>query len=111
MLAALLASALFLTSYLIYHAQVISIPFQGTGLLRLIYLAILMSHTVLATLGVVPLVAVTVTRALRRNFAGHKYIAQVTFPIWLYVSTTGVIIYLLLYHLPSGWPGAWSGGS
>jgi protein SCO1/2/putative membrane protein len=109
MLAALTASALFLTSYLIYHSQVGSVAFQGAGLLRIGYLTILMSHTVLATLGVVPLVAVTVVRALRGNFIGHKHIARITFPIWLYVSMTGVIIYLLLYHLPSEWSSSWAG--
>ena len=75
--------------------------FRGEGALRIGYLTILVSHTLLATLGVVPLVIVTLTRALRKDFHGHRRIAQVTFPIWLYVSLTGVVIYAMLYHLPA----------
>ena len=70
------------------------------GAIRWLYFAILLSHTTLATFGVVPLVALTLFRAARRDFVRHARIAQVTFPIWLYVSVTGVVIYLLLYHLP-----------
>jgi protein SCO1/2/putative membrane protein len=100
MIAAVVTSALFLTSYLIYHSQAGSTSFRGTGPIRLVYFTILLSHTVLATLGVVPLVALTLTRAARRQFDRHARIARVTFPIWLYVSITGVVIYLMLYELP-----------
>jgi protein SCO1/2/putative membrane protein len=100
MIAAVVTSALFLTSYLIYHYQAGSTSFRGTGPIRLVYFTILLSHTVLATLGVVPLVALTLTRAARRQFDRHARIARVTFPIWLYVSITGVVIYLMLYQLP-----------
>jgi protein SCO1/2 len=96
MAAGVAASALFLAGYLIYHAQVGSVPFRRTGPIRLVYLSILLSHTVLAAT-VVPLVGVTLVRAVRRRFAQHARIARVTFPIWLYVSVTGVVIYLLLY--------------
>ena len=87
------------TCYLVYHYQAGSTPFRGVGPIRLVYFTILLSHTVLATFGVVPLVALTLTRALRRQFDRHARIAQVTFPIWLYVSITGVVIYLMLYQL------------
>ena len=97
MIAALIASALFLVSYLYYHAQVGSVPFQGQGWIRPVYFTILISHTVLAVV-IVPLVLVTLTRALRGRFDRHKKIARWTFPLWLYVSITGVIVYLLLYH-------------
>ena len=97
MLLALLASALFLTSYIVYHARVGSIPYRGTGWLRPAYFTILISHTVLAV-AIVPLVAITVTRALRTDFARHAAIARVTLPIWIYVSITGVVVYLMLYH-------------
>ena len=97
MIAALIASALFLVSYLYYHAQVGSVPFQGQGWIRPVYFTILISHTVLAVV-IVPLVLVTLTRALRGRFDRHKQIARWTFPLWLYVSITGVIVYLLLYH-------------
>jgi protein SCO1/2/putative membrane protein len=100
MILAVVTSALFLSSYLIYHYQAGSTPFRGTGLIRLVYFTILLSHTVLATLGVVPLLVLTLTRAARRQFDRHARIARVTFPIWLYVSITGVVIYLMLYQLP-----------
>ena len=70
------------------------------GAVRVVYFTILLSHTLLATFGVVPLVIMTLLRAARRDFPRHARIARVTFPIWLYVSITGVVIYLLLYHLP-----------
>ncbi len=101
MLAAMTTSVVFLTCYLVYHYQAGSMAFRGEGALRIGYLTILVSHTLLATLGVVPLVIVTLTRALRKDFHGHRRIAQVTFPIWLYVSLTGVVIYAMLYHLPA----------
>jgi uncharacterized membrane protein YozB (DUF420 family) len=97
MLLAVLASVLFLSSYLIYHAQVGSVPYQGRGWIRVAYFAILLSHTVLA-IAVVPLVGITLVRALRGRFERHATIARVTLPIWLYVSVTGVIVYLMLYE-------------
>jgi uncharacterized membrane protein YozB (DUF420 family) len=100
MLLAVTASTLFLTSYLVYHGQAGSVSFRHGGWLRIVYFTILLSHTALATLGVVPLVILTLTRALRHDYQKHAQIAQVTFPIWLYVSLTGVVIYLMLYHFP-----------
>lgn len=98
MIAALACSALFLTSYLIYHAQVGSVRFQGTGPVRTVYFTILLTHTVLAAL--VPfLVAVTVWRAARKRWDRHVRIARWTLPIWLYVSVTGVIVYWMLYQM------------
>jgi uncharacterized membrane protein YozB (DUF420 family) len=102
MLLAVLASILFLSSYLFYHAQVGSVPYQGRGWIRIVYFTILISHTVLATT-VVPLVVVTLVRALRGRFERHAAIARVTLPIWVYVSITGVIVYLMLYG-PGGTP-------
>ena len=75
-------------------------PFRGVGPVRVAYFTILLSHTILATFGVVPLVALTLTRAIRSRFERHARIARVTFPIWLYVSITGVVIYVMLYQLP-----------
>ena len=98
MLTALLTSTLFLTSYLVYHANVGSVPFRGQGWIRAVYFTILISHTILAA-AIVPLVLVTVTRALRRSFERHKRIARWTLPLWLYVSVTGVIVYWMLYRL------------
>jgi uncharacterized membrane protein YozB (DUF420 family) len=98
MLAAFACSVLFLTSYLIYHFQVGSVPFKGQGSIRTVYFIILITHTVLAT-AVVPLALVTLIRALRERFDAHRRIARWTFPIWLYVSITGVIVYWMLYWL------------
>ena len=100
MIAAVSISTLFLCCYLIYHYQVGSVPFRVVGPVRVVYFTILLSHTFLATFGVVPLVALTLNRALRRQFDRHALIASFTFPVWMYVSITGVIIYLMLYHLP-----------
>ena len=97
MIAALICSALFLTSYLWYHAHVGSKPYPGEGWPRRIYLAILLSHTLLAA-AVPPLALITLTRGLRGTVPAHRRIARWTFPIWLYVSATGVLIYLLLYR-------------
>jgi uncharacterized membrane protein YozB (DUF420 family) len=98
MIAALVCSALFLTSYLIYHAQVGSVRFQGTGPVRTVYLTILLTHTVLAAL--VPfLVGITVWRAYRKRWDRHVRIARWTLPVWLYVSVTGVVVYLMLYQM------------
>jgi uncharacterized membrane protein YozB (DUF420 family) len=98
MITALISSALFLTSYLYYHYHVGSVPFQGKGWSRAIYFTILISHTVLAV-AIVPLVIITLSRALRERFDRHRKIARWTFPLWLYVSVTGVVIYVMLYHL------------
>jgi protein SCO1/2 len=99
MVSAVATSTLFLTCYLVYHYRAGSVPFTQGGALRVAYLAILLSHTVLATASV-PLIVMTVLRGWRGNLAGHTRIATVTFPIWLYVAITGVVIYLILYHLP-----------
>ena len=96
MLAAFTTSTLFLFSYLTYHYHVGSVPFKGQGWIRAVYFAILISHTVLAAL-IVPLVLITLTRALKRRFDRHKRIARWTLPLWLYVSVTGVIVYWMLY--------------
>jgi uncharacterized membrane protein YozB (DUF420 family) len=101
MLAALTASAFFLASYLYYHAYEGTTPFAGAGWIRPVYFAILGSHTVLAA-AIVPLVSITVMRALRGRFQHHRRIARWTLPAWLYVSVTGVVIYLLLYRLSPG---------
>ena len=98
MLAALTSSSLFLTSYLVYHFQVGSVPFKGQGAVRTVYFAILLTHTVLAV-AIVPLVGVTVVRALRGRFPAHRRIARITLPLWAYVSVTGVVIYWMLYRL------------
>jgi uncharacterized membrane protein YozB (DUF420 family) len=98
MLAALGASTAFLISYVIYHSQAGSKPFPGTGALRVIYFAILSTHIPLAA-AIVPLALLTAFRGLRGQFDRHVKIAVWTFPVWLYVSVTGVVIYLMLYHL------------
>lgn len=98
MISAVVASTLFLISYLVYHSQVGSVHFQGQGWVRTVYFSILLTHTVLAA-AIVPLVIVTLARGLRGNFDRHRAIARWTFPIWLYVSVTGVVIYVMLYHL------------
>jgi protein SCO1/2/putative membrane protein len=105
MLLAVATSIAFLASYLVYHFQAGSMPFRHGGQVRLVYFTILLSHTALATFAVAPLVAATLLRAVRREFAGHARTAQVTLPIWLYVSITGVIIYLMLYHFPAAYSG------
>lgn len=98
MLSAFTCSILFLVSYLIYHYQVGSVPFKGQGWIRLVYFTILLTHTILAV-AVVPLALITFTRALRERFDAHRRIARWTFPIWLYVSVTGVVVYSMLYRL------------
>jgi uncharacterized membrane protein YozB (DUF420 family) len=98
MLAAFGVSTAFLVSYVIYHLSVGSKPFPGHGLLRGIYLTILISHVLLA-FTVPPLAITTLYFALRARFDKHRRIARVTYPIWMYVSVTGVIVYLMLYHL------------
>jgi uncharacterized membrane protein YozB (DUF420 family) len=99
MLAAVTASALFLTSYVVYHANAGSRPFTGTGPVRTVYFLILFSHIALAA-AIVPMVLMTLSRALRQRFGRHAAIARRTLPLWLYVSVTGVVIYLMLYRLP-----------
>lgn len=101
MVAAFLASALFLLSYLAYHYRVGTVRFRGTGWIRPVYFSILLSHTVLAV-AVVPLVLVTLARALRASYARHKAIARWALPVWLYVSVTGVVVYLMLYQMFGG---------
>jgi uncharacterized membrane protein YozB (DUF420 family) len=98
MLSALAVSGLFLVSYVVYHAQHGSVRFQGQGLIRPIYFIILITHVILAA-AIVPLVGITLRRALAGDFARHRRIARWTYPIWLYVSVTGVVVYLMLYHL------------
>jgi uncharacterized membrane protein YozB (DUF420 family) len=97
MISAVVTSSLFFASYVYYHAHVGSIPFQGRGLSRPIYFAILITHTILAAT-VPPLVIISLTLGLRRRDRRHKAIARWTYPIWLYVSITGVVIYLMLYQ-------------
>ena len=98
MLAAFTASALFLTSYVIYHANVGSVPFRGVGAMRILYFAILIPHVILAA-SVLPLALITLSRALSRRFDKHRQIARWTLPIWLFVSVTGVVVYVMLYQL------------
>ena len=98
MITAVSVSTLFLISYLYYHAHVGSVHFKGRGLSRPIYFTILISHTLLAA-AIVPLVIITLSRALRERFDRHRAIARWTYPLWLYVSVTGVVIYFMLYHL------------
>ena len=96
MIAAFTASALFLVSYVTYHANAGSRPYHGTGWLRTLYFTILIPHVILAA-AVVPLALVTLRRGLRRDDARHRRIARITLPIWLFVSVTGVLVYLMLY--------------
>jgi len=98
MVAAFLTSTLFLISYLTYHYYHGSTKFSGQGPIRTLYFAILFSHTILAAV-IVPLVLTTLYRAVRGQFVSHARIARWTFPIWLYVSVTGVVVYLMLYKL------------
>jgi putative membrane protein len=98
MVSAFVVSTAFLISYLIYHARVGSVHFQGQGSIRTFYFALLTSHTILAVL-VLPLAILTLRRAWKGQFERHRAIARWTFPIWLYVSVTGVAVYFLLYHL------------
>ncbi len=98
MLSAFTTSTLFLISYLAYHYQVGSVPFKGQGWIRVVYFTVLISHTILAVV-IVPLVLVTLTRALKGRFEKHRRIARWTLPLWLYVSITGVLVYWMLYRL------------
>jgi uncharacterized membrane protein YozB (DUF420 family) len=98
MIAALVTSALFLTSYVIYHAQVGSVPFKGTGWIRTVYFAVLIPHVILAA-AIVPPILITASRGLSAKYDKHRRIARWTLPLWLYVSVTGVIVYLMLYQM------------
>ena len=98
MITAVATSSLFLISYLYYHAHVGSVHFPGTGWVRPLYFTILISHTVLAA-AVVPLVVLSLNYGLRERFDRHRRIARWTFPIWLYVSVTGVLVYIMLYQI------------
>jgi uncharacterized membrane protein YozB (DUF420 family) len=95
---AVLTSALFLASYLTYHAHAGATRFSGQGWIRPVYFGLLISHSVLAVV-IVPMVLATVYRAARRRWDTHKRLARLTWPLWLYVSVTGVLVYWMLYHL------------
>jgi len=98
MIAAFSTSTLFLVSYLVYHANVGSRPFPGTGAIRTIYLTILLTHIVLAIV-IVPMALITLSRGLRGRFDRHVPLARWTLPLWLYVSVTGVVVYVMLYRM------------
>jgi uncharacterized membrane protein YozB (DUF420 family) len=98
MLAAFTTSALFLVSYLVYHANIGSRPFTGQGPIRVVYFVILITHIVLAA-AILPLAIVTLNHGLRERFERHVRIARWTLPIWLYVSVTGVVVYWMLYQM------------
>ena len=100
MIAAFATSSLFLVCYLVYHAQVGSVPFTRQGFVRPLYFTILITHVTLAA-AVLPLAIVTLSRGLKARYPQHRRIARWTFPIWLYVSVTGVLVYVLLYQ--PGW--------
>jgi uncharacterized membrane protein YozB (DUF420 family) len=98
MIAAFCTSIVFLVSYLVYHAQVGSVRFTKEGPIRIVYFTILLTHTVLAAV-IVPMVLMSLSRGLKRQDVRHRAIARWTMPLWLYVSVTGVIVYLMLYRL------------
>ena len=98
MLSAFSVSALFLASYLVYHYEVGSVRFTGRGPIRVLYFAVLVSHTVLAVV-IVPLVLLALARALRGRFAAHRAVARWALPLWLWVSVSGVAVYWMLYRL------------
>ena len=97
MIAAFVTSSLFLISYVTYHAQFGSKPYTGMGVMRIVYFTILIPHVILAA-AVVPLALITLRRGLRRDDARHRRLARITLPIWLFVSVTGVMVYVMLYH-------------
>ena len=102
MISAFATSTLFLISYLVYHYYHGSTPFRGEGWIRPLYFFILISHTTLAAV-IVPLALLTLSRALKKDFEKHRKIAVWTYPVWIYVSVTGVVVYLLLYQIyPQG---------
>ena len=98
MIAAFSTSVLFLISYLTYHAHAGSKHFTGQGTIRVVYFTILLTHTALAAT-IVPLVLITLSRGLSARFDRHRAIARWTLPLWMYVSVTGVVVYLMLYQL------------
>jgi putative membrane protein len=98
MIAAFAVSSVFLISYLVYHARVGSVHFQGQGSIRPVYFVLLGSHTILAVV-IVPMILITLRRAWLEQFDRHRLIARWTLPLWFYVSVTGVIVYVMLYHL------------
>jgi putative membrane protein len=98
MLGAFASSTLFLISYLVYHAHAGSRPFTGQGAIRYVYFAILISHVTLAAV-ILPMAITTLSRGLRGRYSDHKRIAKWTFPTWMYVSVTGVIVYVMLYQM------------
>jgi uncharacterized membrane protein YozB (DUF420 family) len=98
MIAAFSTSVLFLISYLTYHAHIGSKHFPGQGTIRVVYFTILLTHTVLAA-AIVPLILITLSRGLSSRFDRHRAIARWTLPLWMYVSVTGVVVYLMLYQL------------
>ena len=98
MIAAVTTSIIFLISYVVYHSNHGATRFQGEGISRPVYFTILFTHTIMAVT-IVPFVIVTLRRALRGRFFDHQKVARWTFPMWLYVSVTGVIVYLMLYHI------------
>ncbi len=97
MLSAIAVSMLFLTCYLYYHAHVGHVPFAGHGFIRPVYFTILISHLILATC-IIPLVIISLYFAIKKNFSSHKRITRWLFPIWIYVSLTGIIVYLLVFN-------------
>jgi putative membrane protein len=98
MVTSFVLSSVFLVTYLVHHARVGSVKFQGPDSLRLVYFAVLVPHIILAA-GIVPLALTTLYRGLVRDVARHRKIARVTLPLWLYVSVSGVVLYVMLYHL------------
>ena len=98
MLAAFVTSALFLASYVVYHLNVGSVAFTGQGTIRMVYFTILISHIILAIV-ILPMAILTLLRALRGQLESHRRIAKWTLPLWLYVSVTGVVVYLMLYQM------------
>ncbi|MGB6198797.1 MAG: DUF420 domain-containing protein [Candidatus Acidiferrales bacterium] len=103
MISAVVCSSIFLVNYVTYHLRVGVHRFQGLGAIRPVYFTILISHTILAV-AIVPLVIIVLTRALRGQFLRHRALARWTFPIWVYVSITGVVIYFLLYRIYAARP-------
>ena len=98
MIAAVITSAAFLTSYVIYHANAGSRPFPGTGVIRTVYFAILIPHVILAAVSLPPIL-ITFVRGLRRDDQRHRRLARRTLPVWLFVSVTGVVVYVMLYQM------------
>jgi uncharacterized membrane protein YozB (DUF420 family) len=98
MLAAFTSSTFFLISYVVYHYHAGSHPFVGQGIIRPIYFTILISHVILAIV-ILPFVISTLTKGLRAQYVRHKRVAKWTFPLWMYVSVTGVVVYLMLYQI------------